>query len=391
MLVDFFLHLRAFRLPVSTRELLTLVEALDRRVVSSSIDDFYAVARACLVKDEQFYDRFDAAFGSYFDGIDRRFDAGAKVPDEWLRRELVRHLTDEDRRAIEAQGGIERLLERFRERLAEQRERHQGGSRWIGAGGTSPFGAHGFHPEGIRLGPGSAGHRSAVRVRDPREFRNLDGDVELNTRNLRIALRRLRRFAREGVADELDLDATVAGTARNAGWLDLRLRAERKNRVAVLLFLDVGGSMDPHVEICETLFSAARSEFRRLETFYFHNCIYDHVWRDNRRRRSESVPTLGLLRTYGPDWKVVIVGDAAMSPYELTAIDGSAEYRNLEPGLTWLGRIFAHFRRVVWWNPEPERAWPATRSTELIRGALGPRMFPLTLDGIGAGIAALRH
>jgi len=391
MLVEFFLHLRSFRLPVSTREFLTLVEALDRRVVSGSLDDFYAVARACLVKDEQFYDRFDAAFASYFEGIDARFDAGAKVPDEWLRREFLRHLSDEDRRAIESLGGIDRLLERFRERLAEQRGRHQGGSKWIGTGGTSPFGAHGFHPEGIRLGSESAGHRSAVRVWDERAFRNLDGDVELNTRNLRIALRRLRRFAREGVPDELDLDGTVSGTAKNAGWLDLQLRPERRNRVAVLLLLDVGGSMDPHVETCEALFSAARSEFRRLETFYFHNCIYDHLWRDNHRRRTEMVSTLELLRTYGPDWKVVVVGDAAMSPYELTAIDGSAEYRNLEPGLAWLARIFGHFRRVVWWNPEPERSWTVTRSTELILGALGPRMFPLTLDGIGAGIAALRH
>lgn len=391
MLVDFFLHLRAFRLPVSTREFLTLVEALDRRVVSGSLDDFYALARACLVKDEQFYDRFDAAFASYFEGVDALLGAEPKVPGEWLRREFVRHLSDEDRRAIEAQGGIERLLERFRERLAEQRERHQGGNKWIGTGGTSPFGAHGLHPEGIRLGAQSAGNRSAVRVWDERAYRNLDGDVELNTRNLRIALRRLRRFAREGVADELDLDATVAGTARNAGWLDLRLRPERKNRVAVLLFLDVGGSMDPHVEACEALFSAARSEFRHLETFYFHNCIYDHVWRDNRRRRTEMFPTLELLRTYGPDWKVVIVGDASMSPYELTAIDGSAEYRNLEPGLAWLARIFAHFRSVVWWNPEPQRGWATTRSTALIQGVLGPRMFALTLDGIGAGIAALRH
>ncbi|MGH8800831.1 MAG: vWA domain-containing protein, partial [Casimicrobiaceae bacterium] len=358
---------------------------------SGSLDDFYVLARACLVKDEQFYDRFDSAFGAYFHGVDSLFDAELRIPDEWLRSEFVRHLTDDERCAIEALGGLDRLLERFRERLAEQRARHQGGKKWIGTGGTSPFGAHGTHPEGIRLGPVGGGNRTAVRVWDERSYRNLDGDVELNTRNLRIALRRLRRFAREGVAEELDLDGTIAGTAKNAGWLDLHLQAERRNRVKVLLFLDVGGSMDPHVEACEELFSAARSEFRHLESFYLHNCIYDHVWRDNLRRRSETQSTLELLRTFGPDWKVVIVADAAMSPYELTAIDGSVEYRNLEPGLAWLARIFSHFRHVVWWNPEPERTWEYTRSTQMILTALGPRMFPLTLDGIGAGIGALRH
>ncbi|HEX8738985.1 MAG TPA: VWA domain-containing protein [Casimicrobiaceae bacterium] len=391
MLVDFFLHLRAFRLPVDTREFLTLVEGLDRRVVSCSLDDFYVLARASLVKDEQLYDRFDAAFRAYFDGVDSLFDADRRVPDDWLRGELVRYLSDADRRAIDEAGGLERLLERFRERLAEQRERHQGGSKWIGTGGTSPFGALGVHPGGIRVGPGSGSHRAAARLWDERAWRNLDGDVELNTRNLRIALRRLRRFAREGAADELDLEGTIAGTAKNAGWLDLRLRPERRNRVKLLLFLDVGGSMEPHVEACEELFSAARSEFRQLESFYFHNCIYDHVWRDSLRRRSDMQSTLELIRRCGPEWRVVLVGDAAMSPYELTAIDGSAEYRNLEPGLTWLARIFDHFRRVVWWNPEPERAWVETRSTQMILAELGPRMFPLTLDGVAAGIAALRH
>ena len=390
MLTGFFLHLKSFRLPVSTREFLTLLEALDRRVVSTSLSDFYVLARACLVKDEQHFDRFDVAFGSYFKGVDGIFDIRADIPDEWLRRGIERSLSEEDKRAIEALGGLDVLLAQFRERLAEQRERHAGGSKWIGTGGTSPFGAYGYNPEGMRVGP-EGGSRSAVKVWDERGFRNLDGDVELNTRNIKIALRRLRRFAREGVPEELDLDGTIAGTARNAGWLDLRLQPERRNRVKVLLFLDVGGSMDPHVEVCEELFSAARSEFRHLEHFYFHNCVYDHVWRDNARRRNERYSTLELLRTYGPDWKVIVVGDAAMSPYELTAIDGSAEYRNLEPGIAWLTRIFEHFRRVIWWNPEPPRTWEYTRTTQIILQALGPRMFPLTLGGIAQGIDALRH
>ena len=389
MLAGFFLHLKSFRLPVSTREFLTLLEALEQRVITTSLDDFHALARACLVKDEQHFDRFDLAFGSYFKGVDALFDVRAGIPDDWLRREFLRHLRDEDKARIAALGGLDKLMETFRERLAEQRERHAGGSKWIGTGGTSPFGAFGYNPEGMRVGP-EGGGRSAVRVWDERSFRNLDGDVELNTRNIKVALRRLRRFAREGVPEELDLDGTIAGTARNAGLLDIRLQPERRNRVKVLLFLDVGGSMDPHVEACEELFSAAKSEFRHLEHFYFHNCIYDHVWRDNARRRNERYGTLELLHTYGPDWKVIIVGDAAMNPYELTAIDGSAEYRNLEPGIAWLTRIFGHFRKVAWWNPEPPRTWEYTRTTQLILQALGPRMFPLTLAGIAQGIDALR-
>lgn len=389
MLVDFFLHLRAFRLPVSTQEFLTLLEALDRRVVAGSIDEFYRLARACLVKDERQFDRFDAAFGSYFKGVDSIFDAGDPVPAEWLRRSLEA-LADVDRAAVEALGGIDKLMELFRQRLSEQRERHQGGSKWIGTGGTSPFGAYGFNPAGMRVGP-EGGARSAVKVWDERTFRNLDSDVELNTRNVKVALRRLRRFAREGVPDEFDLDATIAGTARNAGWLDVQLRPERRNRVKLLLFLDVGGSMDPHVEVCEALFSAAKSEFRQLEHFYFHNCIYDYVWKDNRRRRNERFSTLELLRTYGPDWRVIIVGDASMNPDELTAADGGVEYRNVEPGIRWLQRLFDRFRRIVWWNPEPPRTWAYTRTTQLVLEALGPRMFPLTLGGIGDGIDALRR
>jgi hypothetical protein len=288
-------------------------------------------------------------------------------------------------------GGLDKLLETLRKRLEEQKGRHQGGSKWIGTAGTSPFGAYGYNPEGIRIGQDGGGARSAVKVWDERTFRNLDGDVELNTRNIKVALRRLRRFAREGVAEELDLDGTIDGTARNAGWLDLKMQPERRNRVKVLLFLDVGGSMDPHVQACEELFSAAKSEFRHLEHFYFHNCVYDHVWHDNARRRNERMGTLELLRTYGPDWKVIFVGDAAMSPYELVQQGGSVEYMNDEAGIVWLTRIFEHFRHVIWWNPEPERGWEYTRSTQIVLSKLGPRMFPLTLGGVAKGIDALRH
>ncbi len=390
MLSGFFLHLRSFRLPVSTREYLTLLEALSGRVVSLSLDDFYALARLTLVKDEQHYDRFDLAFGSYFGGVDAVFDVRAGIPEEWLRKEFVRHLTEEDKRRVEALGGLDRLMQTLKERLAEQKGRHAGGSKWVGTGGTSPFGAYGYNPEGVRIGQDGGGSRSAVKVWDERAFRNLDGDVELNTRNIKVALRKLRRFAREGVPEELDLDGTIVGTARNAGWLDLRLQPERRNRVKVLLFLDVGGSMDPHVQACEELFSAAKGEFRHLEHFYFHNCVYDHVWRDNARRRHERVSVLEMLRTYGPDWRAIFVGDAAMSPYELAQPGGSVEYVNDEPGIAWLARVFEHWKHAIWLNPEPARAWEYTRSTQMILQVLGPRMFPLTLDGIARGIEVLR-
>lgn len=391
MLIDFFLHLKSARLPVSTREFLTLLEALQARVVSLSIDDFYSLARMSLVKDEAHFDRFDLAFGTYFKGIEAIFDIRTEIPEDWLRKEFERHLSPEDKAKIEAMGGLDKLLETFKQRLAEQKERHFGGSKWIGTGGTSPFGSHGQNPEGIRIGKSGGGNRSAVKVWDERTFKNLDGDVELNTRNLKVALRRLRRFAREGVPEELDLDGTIEGTARNGGWLDLHLVPERRNRVKVLLFLDVGGSMEPHVKMCEELFSAAKSEFRHLEYFYFHNCPYDYVWRDNARRRNERKSTLEILHTYGPDWKLIFVGDAAMAPYELREVGGSVEYGNDEPGIVWLKRLFDHYRRVVWWNPEPERGWEYTRSTQIILEALGPRMFPLTLDGVARGIDALRH
>jgi uncharacterized protein len=391
MLIDFFLHLKSARLPVSTREFLTLLEALQERVVSLSLDDFYFLARTTLVKDEALFDRYDTAFGTYFQGVNAIFDVRAELPEEWLKREFERYLTPEEKARVEALGGFAKLMETFRKRLEEQKGRHAGGSKWIGTGGTSPFGAYGYNPEGIRIGQTGGGNRSAVKVWDERNFRNLDGDVELNTRNIKVALRKLRKFAREGVPEELDMDGTIEGTAKNAGWLDLHLMPERRNRVKVLLFLDVGGSMDPHVELCEELFSAAKSEFRHLETFYFHNCVYDHVWRDNVRRRFDRIATWDLLHKYGPDWKLIFVGDAAMSPYELVEAGGSVEYTNEEPGVLWLKRLAEHFRRTIWWNPEPPRAWEYTRSTQIVLQTIGAKMFPLTLDGIGRGIDALRH
>jgi uncharacterized protein with von Willebrand factor type A (vWA) domain len=389
MLVDFFLHLKAAKLPVSTREFLTLLDALEQNIVSNSIDDFYFLARTCLVKDEALYDRFNLAFGAYFHGIDGAFDVRAMIPEEWLRKTVEGTLSDEEKERIKAIGGWEKLMETLRRRLEEQRGRHQGGTKWIGTAGTSPFGAYGFNPEGIRIGQEGGRSRSAAKVWDERSFRNLDDSVELNTRNIKIALRRLRRFAREGIPEELDLDATVKDTAKNAGWLDLHLVPERRNRVKVLLFLDVGGSMDPHIRLCEELFSAARGEFRHLEYFYFHNCVYDHVWRDN-ARRNERIATLDILHKHGPDWRIIFVGDAAMSPYELLQVGGSVEYSNDEPGAVWLKRLIDGYRHAIWLNPEPERAWTYTRSTQIVMGALGPRMFPLTLEGLNRGIALLR-
>jgi uncharacterized protein with von Willebrand factor type A (vWA) domain len=390
VLIDFFLHLKSAKLPVSTREFLTLLDALKHDVVSTSIDDFYFLARTCLVKDEALYDRFNLAFGAYFKGVEGLLDMDVEIPESWLRKMIEANLTDEEKAMVAALGGWDQLMQTLRQRLAEQRGRHQGGSKWIGTAGTSPFGAYGYNPEGIRVGQQGGRSRSAIKVWDERSFRNLDDSVEINTRNIKVALRRLRRFARQGAPDEFDLDTTIERTARNAGWLDVQMRPERRNRIKVLLFLDVGGSMDPHVQVCEELFSAAKSEFRHLEYFYFHNCVYDHVWRDNHRRRNERVATFDLLHKYGRDWNLIFVGDAAMSPYELMQPGGSVEYANDEPGAAWLARLIAAYRHAIWLNPEPERTWQYTRSTQMVLELLGPRMFPLTLDGLQRGIAALR-
>ncbi len=387
MLIDFFLHLKARGLPVSTREYLVLLDALRQHVIDHSLDDFHLLARTALIKDEALYDRFDRAFGEYFKGIEALPGMDVGLPEAWLRQAAKRHLSDAERAALEKLGW-DRLMETFRQRLAEQNERHAGGSKWIGTGGTSPFGHGGTHPEGIRIG-GRSENRSAVKVWEKREYRNLDDGVELGTRNIKVALRRLRRFAREGAAQELDLEGTIAGTARNAGWLDLRLRPERHNAVKVLLFLDVGGSMDDHIRVCEELFSACRSEFKHLEHYYFHNCVYDHVWKDNARRHGERIPTVEVLRTYGPDYKLILVGDATMSPYEIVQPGGSVEYHNPEPGAVWLRRLTETWPRAIWLNPEPEAAWTYRQSITLIRNLLGERMFPLTPDGLARGIRAL--
>ncbi|MBI4983856.1 MAG: VWA domain-containing protein [Rhodocyclales bacterium] len=381
MLIDFFLHLKAKQLPVSTKEFLTLLEALRAGLAGHSIDDFYHLARACLVKDETLFDKFDLAFGEYFRGVESLPEMHADIPEEWLRALMKKHLTPEEMAKLEKLGW-DKLMEEFKKRLAEQKACHQGGSKWIGSGGTSPYGNAGYHPEGIRIGGESAGHRTAIKVWAKREYRNLDDNVELGTRNIKVALRRLRRFAREGAAEELDLDGTIAGTAKNAGWLDLKMRPERHNKVKVLLFLDIGGSMDDHIRICEELFSAAKSEFKHLEYFYFHNCIYDHVWRDNRRRHAERFPLWDVLHKYGPDYKLVVVGDATMSPYEILHPGGSVEYSNAESGAVWLQRLLGTYPKAVWLNPEPERLWEYRQSIQIVRDIFGERMFPLTLDGL---------
>lgn len=381
MLIDFFLHLKAKKLPVSTREFLTLLEAIRERVAGHSIDDFYFLSRTCLVKDETHYDKFDQAFGEYFKGITHIPGLEAEIPEDWLKLMMKKHLTPEEKAKLEKLGW-DKLMEEFKKRLAEQKERHSGGSKWIGTGGSSPFGHGGYHPEGIRVGGPSAGNRTAVKVWENREYRNLDDTVELGTRNIKVALRRLRRFAREGAEEELDLDNTIAGTARNAGWLDIKMRPERHNKVKVLLFLDIGGSMDDHIKVCEELFSAAKSEFKHLEYFYFHNCIYDHVWKDNRRRHSERFALWDVMHKYGEDYKVVIVGDATMSPYEILQPGGSVEYANEEAGATWLQRMLDTWPRAVWLNPEPERLWDYRHSIELIRTIFANRMYPLTLAGL---------
>ena len=381
MLIDFFLHLKAAKLPVSTKEFLTLLEALQARVISHSLDEFYVLSRACLIKDESNYDKFDRAFGGYFKGVTELPGLDAEIPEDWLRAMAKKHLTPEEKAKLEKLGW-DKLMEQLKQRLEEQKERHQGGSKWIGTGGSSPFGNGGFHPEGIRIGGQSAGNRSAIKVWEQREFKNLDDTVELGTRNIKVALRRLRRFAREGAAEELDLDGTIRDTAQNAGWLDIKMRPERHNKIKVLLFLDIGGSMDDHIRLCEEMFSAAKSEFKHLEYFYFHNCVYDYVWRDNRRRHAERFPLHDLMHKYGDDYKLIMVGDATMSPFEILQAGGSVEYMNEEPGATWLARLLERYPKAVWLNPEPERLWEYRHSIQIIRDIMGSRMFPLSLEGL---------
>ncbi len=389
MLSTFFVKLKDSRIPVSIKEWLTLLEAMKKNVISPSIDEFYYLSRMTLVKDEQNFDKFDRAFGEYFKGIESIAGIEFDVPLEWLLKQAELNLSPEEKAMIEALGGWEKLMETLKKRLEEQKGRHQGGNKWIGTAGTSPFGAYGYNPEGVRIGQDKSRNRSAVKVWDQREYRNLDDSVELGTRNMKVALRRLRKFTREGAPEELDLDMTIDKTARNAGWLDLHMRPERHNAVKVLMFLDIGGTMDDHIKLCEELFSAAKTEFKHLEYFYFHNCPYDYVWKDNRRRHSERTRTFDILHKYGHDYKLVFVGDATMSPYEILQPGGSVEYSNDEAGVVWMKRMLDVYNKAVWLNPEPEEIWPYRQSIGILKEIMGGRMYPTTIVGLERAMRAL--
>jgi uncharacterized protein len=394
VLIDFFLSLKQAKLPVSVKEYLTLCEALQKHVIHGSVDDFYFLSRACLVKDEAHYDRFDRAFAAYFKGVENLDAALEKlfaqnIPEEWLKKLAEKVLSEEEKAQIAALGGWEKLMETLRQRLAEQKAHHQGGNKWIGTAGTSPFGAHGFNPEGIRIGQDKSRNKSAVKVWDQREYRDYDDQVELGIRNIQMALRRLRKFARAGAEEELDLDHTIKATANNAGYLDIKMVPERHNRVKVLLFFDVGGSMDEYIQRCEELFSAAKTEFKHLEYFYFHNFLYESVWRNNRLRHAEKISTWDVLHKYGPDYKVIIVGDATMSPYEILQPGGSVEHWNEEAGSVWLQRLTDTYKHAVWINPTPEQHWQWTQSLRLTQELMAERMFPLTVDGLDRAMKAL--
>ena len=391
MLIELFHKLRKVQIPVSITEYLTLMGALDARVAGFSVNDFYYLARTTLVKDERYFDRFDQVFGDHFRGQETIFDEFiGEIPLEWLRKKKELDLTDEEKAQIEALGGWDKLMEALRERLEEQKKEHHGGNKMIGTGGTSPFGAYGYNPEGIRIGQEEGRHGRAVKGWDRRDYRNLDDTVELGTRNIKLALRQLRRFAREGAQEELDLYDTIRSTARNAGLLDIKMVPERHNAVKILLFLDVGGSMDPYVRICEELFSAARAEFKHLEYFYFHNFIYETVWRDNNLRANVRIPTAQVMHTYSADHKLVFVGDATMSPYEIMAVGGSVEHWNEEAGATWMARLMAVYPYAIWLNPQPEEFWGHIPSIGMAKELLSDQMYPLTIDGLDRAMKALK-
>jgi len=392
MFINFFLELRQAKVPASLREYLTLLEAMKAGLADYKVEDFYYLSRATLVKDEKNLDKFDRVFGHCFNGLEfLSEEATTEIPEEWLRKLAEKLLTEEEKKQIEALGGWEKLMETLKKRLEEQKGRHQGGSKWIGTAGTSPFGAYGYNPEGVRIGQEKSRNRRAVKVWDKREFKNLDDTVELGTRNIKIALRRLRQFAREGADLELDLPDTIRSTANNAGYLDLKLIPERRNKVKVLALFDIGGSMDDHIRVCEELFSAAKTEFKHMEFFYFHNCVYEKLWRDNRRRHSEFTPTWDVLHTYGHDYKVVFVGDATMSPYEIVYPGGSVEHWNEEAGQTWLQRMLGIYPKAIWLNPVQEKYWDYTPSIQLVRQLVSNRMYPLTLDGLERGMRELNR
>ncbi|HUQ24095.1 MAG TPA: VWA domain-containing protein [Burkholderiales bacterium] len=388
MLIDFFLKLKSHKLPVSIKEYLTLLEAMDKKVIEPSIDQFYYLSRATLVKDEANFDKFDRAFGEFWNGVETIPGIDAQIPLEWLLKQVELTLSEEEKKQIEALGGWEKLMETLRQRLEEQKGRHQGGNKWVGTGGTSPFGAYGYNPEGVRIGQEKSRNRSAVKVWDQREYRNLDDSVELGTRNIKVALRRLRKFARQGAPEEFDLENTINSTARKA-YLDIHMRPERRNAIKVLMLMDIGGTMDDHIKLAEELFSAAKTEFKHLEFFYFHNCLYDFVWKDNRRRHSERTRTIDLLHKYGHDYKVIFVGDATMSPYEILQPGGSVEYFNEEPGAVWVKRITDVYQKCVWLNPEPEEIWSYRQSISIVKELMDGRMYPTTLQGLERAMKVL--
>lgn len=391
MFTRFFHELKSAGVPVSLREYLTLVEAMEADLAGRRVEDFYYLSRASLVKDERNLDKFDRVFAHVFKGIESLAEGvTAEIPADWLKLLTQKYLTEEEKKEVEALGGWDKLMETLKQRLEEQKKRHEGGSKWIGTGGTSPFGSGGYNPEGVRIGNEGQRQGRAVKVWEKREYRNLDDQVELGTRNIKVALRRLRRFARKGVPDEFDLGGTIEATAR-AGYLDIKMRPERRNTIKVLLFFDAGGSMDPFIRLCEELFSAARSEFKHMEYFYFHNCLYDFVWKDNRRRWTEKTPTWDVLHKYPHDYKVIFVGDASMSPYEITVPGGSVEYFNEEPGAVWIDRVTRIYQSVVWLNPLPQKQWDYSGSIRMIRDLMDDRMHPLTLGGLDAAMNELRR
>ena len=385
MFIPFFLRLKEATIPITLREFLALLEGMEKGLADFDTEAFYFLARTALIKDERHIDRFDRVFAEMFGGLEAVSGAEGvdtvPIPEEWLKKLAEKHLSEEDKKLVEALGGFDKLMETLRQRLEEQKGRHQGGSKWIGTAGTSPFGAYGYNPEGVRIGQHESRHRRAVKVWDKREFRNLDDTVELGTRNIKVALRRLRRFIREGAADEFDLSGTIRATAEH-GYLDVKTRPERRNAVKLLMFFDIGGSMDDHVRTVEELFSAARSEFRHMDYFYFHNCPYERVWKDNRRRMAEVIGTDEIIRTFGPDYRLIFVGDASMSPYEISHPGGSVEHWNTEAGAVWIDRLTAHFRRSLWINPLRQDYWGYTQSVGMIRQLMGNRMYPLTLGGL---------
>ncbi|XOZ34292.1 vWA domain-containing protein [Halomonadaceae bacterium KBTZ08] len=390
MLIDFFLEVRRAGVPASLREFLDLTEALQKRLAFADMEDFYFLSRLCLVKDERHYDKFDRAFDAYFKGIENLDELlEALIPDDWLRSEFEKHLSEEEKQQIESLGGLEELIETFKQRMDEQTDRHEGGNKWIGTGGTSPFGANGYNPEGYRIGQEKGRHGRAVKVWEKREYRDLDDSVTISSRNIKVALKRLRKFAREGAPEHLDMDDTIRNTARNGGYLDLRMVPERHNAVKVLLFFDVGGSMDPHVQVCEELFSACREEFKHLEYYYFHNFIYEGVWKDSSRRTTEITPTWDVINTYPSDYKVIFVGDASMAPYEVSHPGGSIEHWNEEAGSTWFQRLTDHFSKVVWLNPLPEDYWGQGGSLGMIQKLVGYQMYPMTLEGLESAMRYL--